>query len=434
MNQINFNPEKFKPFERSTTVDGNYTGMYDNKVVRVIETNREDYKSILKLSNELPQLVKSKLYYEDHKILVIEHEEIKNITYYSEWTKRQKVTAANAILDLQYNLSNKGFYLNDPHAFNVTFKFHLPVYIDFGSIKRGKINAPWWFIKCFCGWTGRDYWDDILGINYLQKIIITVGILLSNSPYKYLSKKISKYEKGLIEKNIIKIISSKTILGKGTRKIVGSLPFAFKNLSNWSDYEQKNPSLNFEEARNKNLLNIFNTIRPRKVLDIGANRGAYCLLALENGAEEAIAVDLDNYSLDYLMEEIKKDNLFITVAKLNLMNYAEKPGYYESYLPAHDRLFGDFTICLAVVHHICYFGNSTFDDFAERINRFAKNILVVEFVPYDDMHLTGPHYKGKDRSWYTVDNFINSLKRYFPNGPEIYDSTPSPRLLLKFSK
>ena len=116
------------------------------------------------------------------------------------------------------------------------------------------------------------------------------------------------------------------------------------------------------------------------------------------------------------------------------MSYPEKPGYYQTYLPAHKRLNSDFTICLAVVHHICYFGNYSFEEFAERLNRFAKKILIVEFVPYDDIHLTGARYKGKDRSWYTLENFITAMKKWFPGEHEIFDSTPSPRLLIKFCK
>jgi hypothetical protein len=55
----NFHLDKFIPFEQSTKVDGNYTGRYDKKVVRVIEKDKEDYKSILNFSAELYQLIKS---------------------------------------------------------------------------------------------------------------------------------------------------------------------------------------------------------------------------------------------------------------------------------------------------------------------------------------------------------------------------------------
>ena len=429
-----FDISKFQPFESSTNVDGNYTGIYEGKVVRIFERNQKQIRSILNLTDELPHLVNTRLFYEDEKLLVLEHEELKNITYYTEWTKKQKVTAAKAVVELQTRLAEKGFYLNDPHAFNITFKFHQPVYFDYGSIKEENINPSWWFLKCFCGWTEMDYWDSVLKINFIHKYFIVLRMMFSKSPYNYLFNKLSKFEKGLIEAKLIYIIKSKNLFGKVTRKIVTSLPDIFKNLSNWSDYDQKNPELNFENARNKNILEIFKRFKPEKVLDIGANRGAYSLLALQKGAEEAIAVDLDNYSLDFLLEELSRHNQNVTVAKLNIMDYPDKPGHYKSYLPAHERLSSDFAICLAVVHHVCYFGNYSFDEFAERLNRFAKKNLIVEFVPNNDIHLTGIIYKGKDRSWYTLDNFVKAFKKYFSGEHEIFDSTPSPRILIKFCK
>lgn len=434
MTQNYFDKSKFQSYETSTRVDGNYAGIYEGKVVRVFERDQNHIRAILNLTEGLHHLVSSKLFYEDEKLLVLEHEELKNITYYKEWTKKQKVNAAKAVVELQSQLTKKGFYLKDPHAFNITFKYHQPIYFDYGSIKEGNIKPIWWFLKCFCGWNEMDYWDSVLKINIIQKIFIITWMIFSNLPYNYLFNRLSKFEKGIIEEKLINVIRTKSFFGKIARTIVTSLPGIFRNLSNWSDYEQKCPELNFDNARNKNILEIYNRFKAKKVLDIGSNRGAYSLLALEKGAEEAIAIDLDNYSLDYLMEEIKEHNQNVTIAKLNIMDYPERPGHYKSYLPAHERFNSDFTICLAVVHHVCYFGDFFFDEFAERLNRFANKILIVEFVPYDDIHLTGNIYKGKDRSWYTLDNFIKAFKKWFPGEHEIFDSTPSPRLLIIFSK
>lgn len=432
--QSYFDKDKFDPFATSSGLDGSYTGLYENRVVRITEKNKDHFKKILEFSDELSGFVRSKYFYEDENILVIEHEKLEHITYYEEWTRRQKVSAAKTVVDIQSKLAGKGFYLNDPHAFNISFKYHRPIYFDLGSIKTGKISASWWFIKCFCGWTENDYWDNVLKINKIRKLWIMFRMFFSNKPFVYLSKKLSKIESGFIEKKIIELLGLKNFIGKFTRKIVNSLPIFFRNFSNWTDYEQKNPELNFDNDRNKNILELLRKFKPEKVLDVGANKGAYCFLALENGAKEVIALDLDNYSLDYLIDEIAKHNSKITVAKLNIMNYPEQPGYYGTYIPAHKRLNSDFTICLAVVHHICYFGNSTFEEFAERISRFTNKILIVEFVPYDDIHLTGIKYKGKDRSWYTLENFIIAFKKWFPGDHEIFKSTPSPRILIKFSK
>jgi len=424
----------FKPFPTSSGLDDDSTGMYEEKVVRVFRKNFEIVKSVLEFSDELKFLIRSKLIYEDEKLLVIEHEQLENITYFNEWTKKQRVLAARSIIELQSELVKKGFYLNDPHSFNLTFKYYQPIYFDFGSIRKGKIRPTWWFIKCFCGWTEHDYWDEVLKINIIQKFLITFQMSFSRSPYQYLLKKILRFETGFIEKQIMKLLGNKGLAGRINRKIVNGLPLLFSNFSNWTDYEQKSPVLDFNNARNKNILHLFNQHKPKKILDIGANKGAFSILALENETEEAIAIDLDNYSLDFLLNQINIKNNKATIAKLNFMNYPEHPGYYKSYLPAHERLYSDFTICLAVVHHVCYFGNSSFEDFAKRLNRFTKKILIVEFVPYDDVHLTGPVYKGKNRSSYTLDNFINVMLKWFPGEHEIYESSPTPRVLIKFCK
>lgn len=434
MIESNFNIKKFKPFKTSSGLDGDITGSYDNRVVRIFQSDFDLYKSILSFSDELEAMIKSRLFYEDENYLVIEHDKIDNITYFNEWTKKQKVFAAKAVVSIQKQLVNKEYYLNDPHAFNITFKYHKPTYLDFGSITKGKITPGWWFIKCFCGWTENDYWDQVLKINRFQKIWIALRISITSSPYDYLLDKLSKVEMRFKEKQIISLLKRKSFAGRLIRKIVNSLPILFSNFSNWTDYEQKSPTIDFDNPRNKNILQFFKELKPKKVLDIGANKGAFSQLALDNGAEEIIAVDLDNYSLDYLFQQIKLQSRKITVAKIDIMNYPEHPGYYQSYFPAHERLNSDFTICLAVVHHVCYFGNSSFEEFAEKLNRFTKKMLIIEFIPYDDIHLTGPSYKGKNRSWYTIDNFIMVMKKWFPAEHKIFQSSPSPRVLIQFCK
>jgi SAM-dependent methyltransferase len=434
MIEKDFDINKFRPFPTSSGLGVDSTGIYEDKVVRIFRENFDIYKSILEFSDELEFLIGSNLFYEDENVLVVQHDQLENITYFNEWTRRQKVIASKAIVELQIELIKKGYYLNDPHSFNITFKYHQPVYFDFGSIRQGYIRPTWWFIKCFCGWTEMDYWDNVLKINFFQKLFVLLRISLSRLPYEYLLKKLSKFETGFFEKRIMNILNKTGMVGKLTRKVVNGLPLLFSYFSNWTDYNQKSPELDFDNARNKNILSLFNQHKPKKILDIGANKGAFSLLALNNGSTEAIAIDLDNYSLDYLLNQVKINNHKITIARLNIMNYPEHPGYYQSYLPAHERLNCNFTICLAVVHHVCYFGESSFEEFGARLDHFTTKILVVEFVPYDDIHLSGPTYKGKDRSWYTLENFVNVLKKWFPGEHETFESSPTPRVLIKFCK
>ncbi|MCZ6702124.1 MAG: hypothetical protein O6940_03685, partial [Ignavibacteria bacterium] len=158
-----FNPELFEQFETSTKVDGNYTGMYQGKVIRVIEENVEDYKGLLSRSGEVPFLINADLIFEDNDRIIIEHRWIENITYYEEWTRRQRVEAALAVIQIQTRLVKQGYFLNDPHGFNITFENNRPIYFDYGSIIKGKINPVIWYLKCFTGLKVKDYWDEILG-------------------------------------------------------------------------------------------------------------------------------------------------------------------------------------------------------------------------------------------------------------------------------
>lgn len=428
----NFKPELLEPFETSTKVDGNYTGMYQGKVIRVIEENVDDYRELLLHSGEVPFLINADLIFEKSDRIIIEHRLLENITYFDEWTKKQRVEAALAIIQIQTHLVKLGYFLNDPHGFNITFENNKPVYFDFGSILKGKINPLKWYVQCFTGLNVADYWDKILKIGILNKLFTVLILSFHKSPYKYLSKVIKKREQNIFSKILIARENKSRIFSKVVRKLGKIIPGIFGEITNWTDYDQKDPTLLQDNKRTENIISIFKKLTPDSIIDIGANRGAYSFLALKNGTKKAICIDLDSFSLDILRENI--DERKIVVAKINVVDYDETPGCYNSYLPAHKRLNSDFGLCLAVVHHVCYFGNRSFDEFAERLNRFVNKTLLVEYVPYDDVHLTGENYKGKNRSWYTKENFIKAVQKYFPGEYEIYNSTPEPRILILFKK
>ena len=432
---ISFDENNFIRFKNSTNFDGNYVGIYNNeKILRVITNKINDIKTIVDQVRDFPFLIDSKIFIDtDHK-LIIEHPQLKNITYYIEWTKKQRVEAAEAIIQLQTKLSSRGYYLNDPHAFNITFEYSCPIYFDFGSITKGKIIPAWWFLKCFTGWRENDYWDDVLHITRIAKLWIALRLIASRKPYNYLRNRIRKYESNLIEKVLYLLINKSVLFSKLIARASLKFPSLLTRFTNWTTYDQSTISENSNTERDINLINIFRKNSTDSFIDIGANKGAYSILALRTGFKEAVSIDLDQASVDFIRNYANEKGLRIWTGVINLMNYNETPGCYSSYLPAHERLNCDFGFCLAVVHHVCYFGNSSFDEFAERVNRFVNKSLIVEFVPYDDIHLTGPMYKGKDRSWYTRENFIKSFQKYFPGEVEIYNSTPMPRILVKFTK
>jgi hypothetical protein len=160
-----FDENLFQKFKTSTGTDGNYVGSYKNKVIRIIESNQSDYKELLNHTGNIPFLIISEITSEDKGRLIVEHPKLKNITYHQEWTKKQKVSAAKSIITIQECLAPISFYLNDPHAFNITFEYSSPVYFDLGSIKKGTVRPWWWFLKCFTDWQIKKTVDHIRNVN-----------------------------------------------------------------------------------------------------------------------------------------------------------------------------------------------------------------------------------------------------------------------------
>ncbi len=429
-----FNLTEFKKFHNSSQIDGNVVGSIEGRIFRIFRKKINIYKEAISIIHPIKSIIPTKTIFEDSESLIVEHEPLEFITYYDEWTKNQKVEAAISILKIQKELSAHGFYLFDPHSFNITFKNAEPIYFDFGSIKKGTVSTSTWFLKNFCGGFTKDYWDSILNIGKIQKSTIAFRLLFSSSPYDLLIKIISRRRENILQKVILTIVNIFPKSLKIFNLLSKKIPALNSSITNWSEYVQKEPLLINESPRVSNFIKLITYYKPETILDIGANKGAYSKLALKLGVKKAICADLDENSLNILREDVHKNQLPIWTAKLNLMEYNENPGCYGTYQPVHERLHSDFCICLAVVHHLCYFGNYSFDNVAERLNRFSDKILILEFIPYDDVHLGGANYKGKDRTWYTAANFIKAMKFYFPKVHEIFESDPYPRILIKFEK
>ncbi len=254
-------------------------GLYEGKVIRVIEENVEDYKELLHQTGKIPFLINADLIFEDNERIVLEHRLIENITYFDEWTRKQRVDAALAVIQIQTELVKIGYFLNDPHGFNITFERNKPVYFDFGSILKGKINPAKWYIQCFTGLNIHDYWDDILKIGYIKKFFTAIILSFHNSPYKYLSKVIKKRGQKRLVKFLSARINKSKFLSKVVRKVSKLVPFIFSEITNWTDYEQKDPSFLENNERTENIISIFKKLTPDSVIDIGANRGAYSFLS-----------------------------------------------------------------------------------------------------------------------------------------------------------
>jgi len=449
--------DELKKIESSSLEGNDFVGIYHKYLLRIVRKNIKDYKMALKFSNNIDGLVKAEIFLEEENRLILKHPIIKNITYPDEWTTLQKIEAAETVLNIQKQLNKKRYYLADPHGFNITFDIHKPIYLDFGSIIKGNVSPIFWFLRSFINYGQRDYWGEILKISKVRSFLIIMSMFLSgNDAHLKVEDTLSKLYSREIKRrdytqrdNLEKMLRRVKFLLKGIRKIFNKSSTLWivrdallKKLclrngrSQWSYYSQENV-LNVPSKESKRVANFIKLLKrdsPKKLLDIGANKGAFSKLSLKYGVEEVIAMDIDERSLDILRRDVKNNDLPIWTARVDLMNHPPTLGHFKGYPAAEKRLNSDYCICFALIHHLCYFGNYSFDNFAEVIEKFANKILIVEFIPYNDIHLTGPIYKGKHKPWYTRENFIKSMKKYFKGNIEICESEPPPRILIRFQK
>ncbi|MFW6126035.1 MAG: hypothetical protein ACOC58_02915, partial [Chloroflexota bacterium] len=81
----------------------------------------------------------------------------------------------------------------------------------------------------------------------------------------------------------------------------------------------------------------------------------------------------------------------------------------------------------ALVHHLVFKQGVHFRSIARIVDMYSRRRSIVEFVPRDDQYVRKwirPHH-----DWYTLENFIDSLRKHFQS-IEVYDSFPEPRKLL----
>jgi len=96
-----------------------------------------------------------------------------------------------------------------------------------------------------------------------------------------------------------------------------------------------------------------------------------------------------------------------------------------------ERFPCDMVLALDLIHHIVYERYLNFDQIVDGLALFSKRWLVVKFVSLEDQAVGA---QGVDKfSWYTLDNFINTLKKRFASVC-ILSSHAEPHVLLLCEK
>jgi hypothetical protein len=143
-----------------------------------------------------------------------------------------------------------------------------------------------------------------------------------------------------------------------------------------------------------------------------------------------IAFDTDEDSIGLLYQFAKKQDLNILPLVMDVLSPSPRCGWRANqYLSAPERLCSEMALALALVHHLVITYNQTFDRAIQTLSDYSNKWLLTEFIPLDDSRSRELLATSRrDLSWYSLDNFLEALRRYYPQ-VEIFPSYPPGRKL-----
>jgi len=386
-----------------------YVITYQDEIYRVIKPDAEQMVRNLLNSSFIEMffdngLVKTKL--SDLQVkgsnLVLKHDKVEFISIPEEWCRATITDVAIALCNLESILWEHGYSMKDGQLPNCVVDYTTPIMIDFGSVvplnslpNHKNITFPW-------DWSG----------GFMQGIKAYLGIDLSKIRDTYSSSPQAVFS-GFIDELRNKFTPS-------------------ANNTEWSGYA--GGSINLEtNIKHINYMNIISKLDAHTLLDIGANKGRFSIMAANEGYE-VVAFDIDKSSIENLYYYAKKSGLPVLALVMDFLQptpmFARAKGYGpdKGQRSAYDRLACDVSVFSAVIHHLCLRRNISFETIADGISKFSKKYALVEFVPLNDRHVGG----WSKPSWYTQENFINIMNEYGFPYYEIYDSAPKPRTWILF--
>ena len=371
--------------------------------------------------------------------LILKHYRIPIISYVTEWSGSMIKDAALLTLDINMALLAFNLQIKDAHPWNVLFEGCKAVYIDFSSIiqKRhtrkwfplqefwGKFHLPLLLMSYGCPNEARSLLVDPLtlrGRNLTQLDIYKV--LIKRGKWKEVLKFLIEFKPGHNSKPLVML--------EKLRRRVEKVRLSPEK-TRWSDYCDEEVDFTSYESwmiKRKETYQVLKRVQPKTVLDIGSNTGWFSKLAALGGSK-VIAFDIDEPSINKLFNNQNAKILSILPLSMDFRKPTPAYGLGLRCQPAEARLKAELVLALAIVHHLVFTQKERFETIIGNLHKYSEKWLLVEFIPKEDIHVSKMY--NDTFSWYTLENFISGLKKYYKE-VEVLPSNPAPRVLLLCSK
>jgi precorrin-6B methylase 2 len=316
--------------------------------------------------------------FSDYRI-TIRPEEIPFISYPYEWCFGNLKKAALTTLDVNIVALKHGMILKDASAFNIQFNGKWKL-IDTTSFEKYEDGQPWMaygqFMRhfvlplVFCQYRGSRYLK--LSQIYLDGFPLEMIRDLPVRSFLDLKTDLFVHSFRLARESKPRTLK-KEYLVQLLERLKGYIEgLHCKREKGWSAYEPEN---DYTEAKKEAVRLALGTTQGN-LLDIGANKGTYSLMATRMG-KHVVAIDRDYDCVDMI-----PDVLSLVV---DLSNPTPAIGWSnqerKSFL---ERARFDTVLALALIHHLCIGNNIPLEKVAEQLRWMTKDRLIIEFVPDTD--------------------------------------------------
>jgi SAM-dependent methyltransferase len=401
---------------------------------------------------------------------VLHHRRVAVESYCYEWLPAMLQDAALLTLDLCIRLTEHGLTLQDGHPWNILFDGTNPVYIDAGSIVPARDDILWAPYQQFCNFflfplylyaAGRDHIARWLMRDYLGGV--SDGDLLAALPASFklrhprraLGVAIPKLVSKLFEHlpadmqqrflSISKSANSGPGQGRLKLKFITSLRKNIESLklnhrtSHWAGYYESVDQQYFQtdlspgdwQLKYQAVGKILNDLRPKSVLDVGANAGRYSALAAANGAR-VTACEADTAALTLCHETARANGLNILPLVVNVFSTAPTPGRGGVACPGPiERFKSELVMGLAVMHHVVALQRLPMARICELFAALSERWLLLGFVPALKPMMGASAVPHLDN--YTANDVESCLKQHF-RSVAVSPSFPAERKLFLCEK
>jgi hypothetical protein len=369
--------------------------------------------------------------------VLLEHERIFFPTYPWEWTPGQWVDAASLTLDLCEEALDCGLILKDATPLNILFSGPRSIFVDVLSFEQRDRHSPLWiayaqFVRTFLlplcayvhlGWPlaaslqRRDgyvpadlapFLPPLRRWRYPLRSLVTLPQLLEK-----------KAQAGTRRPQVSEELSAFAVrrLLRSTRKLLRSLvPPA--RASRWSGYTQtaSHYKSSDQEAKQAFVRSSLESVRPARVLDVGANTGVYSRIAVESGAD-VVAWDTDVQAADLNWQTAHRSGLSILPVIADFARPTPAVGWQNrESVSLLDRAKGQFdcVMMLGVLHHLLIADQIPLDAIFKQLHDISRRWAIIEWIPQGDSQFD-ELCRGRQElySHLTEEYFVHTLSRRF---------------------